>query len=251
MSVKALIDRIKPYAKGWSRTGTKGILPLIQEGQDELFNWDSEYMHFVPTTNEGFPPYLQTTDGTYRYSINATNIGTPLVQSIGGTNRTVRCRRVLKVFVDTSKDYDYQRRWLGDPYFISYRNPYRRTNERMLVADVPVRGSPSLENTEAYVEFPENPGTTTDIYFIDFIWEPPRLTAETIPLVVPLTYERALHDYALGMIEQESNGKEGERLKRFYEGDLMRGRESWVDKFRNEVDIGATIDDWKTQLKEC
>ena len=251
MSTKALIDRVKPYAKGFSRTGTKGILNLVQRGQDLLFNEESDYMRFIPTDNQGFPAYLQTTDGEYNYNINSTTLASTLQKSIGGTNRTIRCKRVLKIFVDTSTNYDFNRRWIGDPYVIGYNNPYRTSNDRIRVADIPCRNEPALENTEALVRFPDNPGTTTDIYFCDFIWEPPRLTAETIPLVVPTLYEEAIEDYVLGTIEKYSNGKTGERLMRFFTGDPRTGEPSWIEKFQTEMDMGASIGNWKTELKEA
>ena len=247
MSIKASIDRIKPYANGWSRTQ---ILNLYQQGQDELMNGEEAYMHFIPTDNEGFPPYLQTTDGTYRYNINNINLASTLVKNIGSVDRAVRCKRVIMVFVDPSNDNEYTRKWMGQTTMVGYNNPFRRTNERIFMARIPCSNSPALENTEAYVEFPDNPGTTTDQYFCDCIWEAPRLTAETIPLVVPVMYEKALEDFALGTIEQFSNGKMGERLNRFYYGNPDRQIPSWINQFQTEMDIGATIDDWQTELME-
>jgi len=224
MSTKSLIDYIKPRAKGWSRNS---ILSLIQEGQDMFFDYDSAYMHFVSTDNKGYPPYLLTTADTYRYNVVSANLSATLTKTIGGTDYDVRCREVVRVLVDTSVDYDYNRTWVGEPFVWTFSNPYRTDTDRTMMAQIPINQSPALEDTSAYIEFLEDPGTSTEIYFIDFLWEPPRLTAETIPLVVPKLYEIALRDYVIGTIQLDENGKQSDRLTKF--------EQYWIPKFRTEV----------------
>lgn len=235
MSTTALVDRIVPWANNWDRTGTRSILNLIQQGQDELLDYDEWYMRFVGT-NKGFPPYLTTTAGTYAYDVKTANLGETLEKTIGGTAYAVRCRQVLRVFVDTTTDYDYNRRWVGLPYIIGFDNPYRTSNDRVNVADIPVRTYPALENTDAQIIFIEDPGTTTEVYFVEMAWEAPRLDSESIPLVVPTIYENALEDYVIGTIEQFSNGKWNERLEGFY-----RGPNSWITRYQQEMGEGAQI----------
>lgn len=233
MSTKALVDRIAPYAKGWSRTGTKSILNLIEQGQDELIDFDSDYMIYIGTDNEGFPPYLTTTASTYKYEItiaNLTNI-TSLVKNIGGTDRTIRCRQVIDVYIDVSSANDYNKRWMGRPAIHYYPNPYSVETERINVASVPVDSYPALEDTAAYIIFKEDPGTTTTTYFVKFAWEAPRLTSEQIPLAIPKHFEQALRDYVIGETQMLSNGKPNEFQMKF--------ENYWKPRFRTEMSSGA------------
>ena len=227
MSTKALIDRVQPFASGWSRTGTRSLLTLAKQGQDMLFDYDSPYMHFIGTDNKGFPPYLTTVAGTYRYDITTANLSTTLAKTIGGVSRNVRCREVAAIFVDTSENWDYTRRWIGEPYMWSFGNPYRASNDRTEFAKLPIHKEPALETTDAFIDFPEDPGASTDIYFVDILWEAPRLTAETIPLVIPELYEMALEKFMIGRIQELSSGQPSGQMKEFLD--------YWVPKFRSEV----------------
>lgn len=227
-----LISRIIPHANGWTRVGNRSILKLIEQGQDELLDSLDERRIFISTDNEGFPPYLHTTAGTYRYEITSANLSATLAVTIGGTSYSVRCKDIKRVFIDTSVEYDYHHRWLGQPYIYSYVNPYTTTDERITVADVKVRSQPALENTTAYIDFMNDPDTTTDRYFCEFTWEAPRLTAETVPLILPTRFYRAMEDYALGRIQEYANGKTNEFMLRF--------NNYWVPEFREAQRRGAT-----------
>jgi hypothetical protein len=236
MSTKALIDRIVPFAEGYSRTGTRSIIKLIEEGQDILFEAECPLTTFVGTDNTGFPPYLETTDGTETYEIANANLSENLVRTIGGTSRAVNCRRGYRVFVDVTNN-DYTRKWLGLPGVNFYPNPYAINNTREYVANVPCEFTERLENDNATVRFPFNPGTNTTMYFIEMIWEPLRLTAETIPLCVPLRYEPALFYYVMGQIQLFANGKPNDYMAMF---------EAERVKFQNDMTRGIQKDNWET-----
>jgi len=233
MSTKSLIDRIVPFAPGWNRsTGKQNILKLIEQGQDEYFEYDAPYMRYLGTDNEGFPSYLKTQDNVFKYDIIAANMSaTSLVKTIGGTDRAIRCRRVIKVFVDISYNTEYGIRWIGEPYVYYLQNPYTTNINRTMVADVPVDSYPALEDTPAYVIFKENPGTKDATYFVEFVWEPPRLTSENIPLAIPLGYEEGLEEYVLGYIQRRSHGKVSEPQMDF--------RNYWAPRFRSEMSAMA------------
>lgn len=245
MSTKSLVDRIIPYAPGWSRsTGNRSILRQIQQGQDEYFEFDAPYMRYLGTDNQGFPPYLKTQDGTYKYEIIPANLSaTSLVRTIGGIDRTIRCRRVVKVFVDISYNTEYGIRWIGAPYVYYYQNPYTTNINRTMVADVPVDSAPALEDSPAYVIFKENPGTHENRYFVDFVWEAPRLTSEQIPLVVPENYEEGLEEYVLGKVQRRSHGRVSEPQMDF--------RNYWVPRFRSEMSAMAKSFQLKVQARIC
>ena len=227
MSTKALIDRVQPFASGWSRTGVRSLLTLAKQGRDLLFDYDSPYMHFTSTDNKGFPPYLTTVAGTYRYDLMTANLSATLAKTIGGTAYSVKCRKVVRIFVDLSLDYDYNTSLLGNPYLHGFFNPYSTTDTRVAVANIPFTQSPGLEDTDAYIDFLEDPGTSTDRYFVDFLWEPPRLTAETIPLVVPEIFEQAIEKYMIGRIQEYASGQPSNQMREFIE--------YWIPKFRHEA----------------
>ena len=234
MSTKSTVDRIAPYATNWARVGNRSILALMQEAQDELFDTDLKNLIWIDPENEGYPPYLNTTAETYQYSITAANLVgvSSITRSIGGTDRVVRARKVLRVFIDTtSGDYDYDKRWLGAPAIYRSQNPYSQQSTRISISSVPVDSYPALEGTTAYIIFKEDPGTTTDKYFVEFAWEPPRLTSESIPLAVPRLFENALEDYVFGKIQKYENGKTNDNLTKFYG--------YWRTRFKKEIYSGA------------
>ena len=240
-----LIDRIEPLTGQWSRaTGQLSLLALVQEGQDELFDCSAPGLLWKGTDNKGWPPYLITVDGTYNYDITAANLSniTSITQTVNGTSYAVRPRKVMKVFVDTGKDFIFDRQFIGEPYIYAFNNPFRASNDRVQVADIPVSSYPATENDATKITFPSSPDDTTDIYFVSFAWEPPRLTSETINIAVPTKFYQALMDYVIGRVSQMDNGKENDRLARFYSGyDAGAGGwvASWKDQFQEFYSDGA------------
>jgi hypothetical protein len=223
MSTQTLVTKIKKYAKGW---GDPEIRDLIQQGQDELFCDDALGMRFIGGSNKGFPPYLQTVAGTYRYNISAANLSEALSITIGGALRTILPNQVIAVFVDAST-LNYGDLETGEPYFYQYGDSIERT----VMEKVPVRSFPAAGDTPATVEFFEDPGTTTDKYFCEFTYLPPRLTSNAIPLYVPVEFERALQDYAIGEVQSLENGKYNEWQQKF--------ETYWKPRFVSKMSTGA------------
>ena len=247
MSQKTLIDRIVPYAKNWSRTGTNSIQQLVSEARDELFEYDAPYMNFIdPADNKGYPPYLLTTNEVYKYEISAANLSiASMVKTFNGTDYAVTCRRVERVFIDVTRDNVYDQSWVGRPALSHFFNPYTQQTTRLYVADIAVESYPALEDgTNAYIVFKENPGTTTTRYFVQFIWQPPPLVSEAIPLCIPKEYEKAIEDYVIGKIKRRANGKMSEDEQRFYT--------YWLPRFRQQVlTSGAQSNDRTTIPIPC
>lgn len=230
MSQKTLIDRIVPHANGWSRTGTNSIQQLVSEARNILFEYDGPFMNFVdPADNEGFPPYLTTSAGVYKYEITATNLSVAsLVKSFNGTDYPVTCRQVQRVYVDATRSNIYGHSWVGKPALSFKLNPYTRQTTRLYIAEIAVDSFPALEDgTAAYIVFKNDPGATTEYYFVEFLWKPPPLVSESIPLCVPEEYENAIEDYVIGKIKRRSNGKMSEDEARFWN--------FWLPRFRQNV----------------
>lgn len=221
MSLQALITRIEPHASGYSRTK---ILTFVQDAIDSLFDDLGPSSQFIPSDNEGFPPYLKTTDTVYQYSVVNANLTSTLQKSINGTNYPIRCRQVLAIFIDVTET-EFDDRWSSTPYVFCPISLYStRMTEKLEVANVPFDFIPPNETDPAAIIFKDNPGTTTDKYFIHFTWEPPRLTAETGPLVINTDYFPAVIDYCIGQIQMLSNGKPNEFQNKF--------ESFWKPKFR-------------------
>lgn len=244
MSLKTLIDGIVPFANSWSRPS---ILKLIGEARDELFEFDGPYNIFIdPSDNKGYPPYLQTVDGTYKYEITAANLSVAsLVRNFNGTDYPITCRQVQRVFIDMTRNNEYGLTWVGEPAQYHNVNPYTNQTTRLTIASIGVDSYPALEDgTSAYITFKENPGTTTDKFFVEFLWSLPPLTSESIPLCIPKEYEKAIEDYVIGKIKRRSNGKVSEDETRFYT--------FWIPRFHQKVlTAGAQANNNNAQPRTC
>lgn len=247
-TLKQIIDRLKPYCGDWERsTGDLSLIDLIQEAQDNLFDYDAPGMRYLGTDNLGWVPYLTTTSDTYEYEITASNLTniSSLVRTINSTDYPIRARKVIKVFVDAT-NIDYSKKWVGQPYMYSWQNPYSGDWSRMEVADIPVASWECTEEENARVIFKENPGTSTDKYFVTFSIEPPRLLSENVPLLIPIQFEPAIRAYVLGTIQMLENGKTNEHL----EG--RRGYYTyWKPRFNERMASADNTVNTKTRPRYC
>lgn len=188
----------------WTRnTGSLSILKLIEKGQDELLNSAIQSQIWRGTGNQGYPPYLTTQNNVYRYEITPDNLTgvTDLTVNIGGANRVVRAKQVLRVFVDaagiSNSDYGITRLNQAAPY---HYGSSEGTTRRLSVYKVPVESYEATENSVACIDFQINPGDSTQKYFVEFAWEAPRLSSEDIALVIPENFEEAIYDYVMGVV---------------------------------------------------
>lgn len=232
-----------PYCPGYSRlTGNRSVAVLIQKAQDKLFEYDNQYTHWVGTGNQGWPPYLVTVASTYQYDVADAYLSEPVIKTIGGTAYSVRPKRIIKVFVDTA-NIGYTDQWFGVPYYYAYSDPYGICTNRREIADVLVESWPALENTNAGVRFKKDPGASTQQYFVDFTWEPMRLTSESIPLCVPADYEEALEDYVIGKIQTRETGKISDRLAMF--------NSYWLPRWQQDMSQDAHTQVNQTRPRVC
>jgi hypothetical protein len=252
MSTKTLLDDIAPQVReGYSRsTGTRSLLALIQKGQDKLFRYDGPQFRYLGTDNLGWVPYIKTVAGVFEYEIVAANLNnvTSLVRVINGVSYPIRARTVLDVFVD-STNIDYGKRWIGEPYVFYWQNPYSTATSRLSVVGIPVDSYEATGLTSAKIIFKEDPGDSTDKYFIRFTIEPPRLTSESVPLIIPEYYEEAIEDYVIGTIQKRENGTVGDRWSLFHTN--RPGIPSWLSRFHQELSRGAQSDNTKIQSRIC
>jgi hypothetical protein len=110
-------------------------------------------------------------------------------------------------------------------------NPYYSGYNRLYVANIPTESMPAMENTNPTIDFKDNPGASTAKFFCEFLYRPPRLTAETVPLCVPEKFEDALQDYVKGKIEESAHGGTSELITRFIQ--------FWIPLFEKEFNRGT------------
>ncbi len=232
MSVKFLVDDIALKAPGWSRAR---ILRKLNDGQNWLFSKPCrQTIYLDPTT--GFPPYLTTVAGTFKYEIP------DVTMTVGGVSRSLRIWRVNQVFVDSSNitDYNYLGYgYLGEPFGFCGVNPYTNNTGKIEFKQVYVESYEARENDKAYILFKSDPGDTTNVYYVEGVIEPLQLTTESLPLTLPKRWEDALFDYVVGKIQDQGYGKDS-LTQRFHE--------FWAEKLWYEQSQGTQGDSPFTNL---
>jgi len=224
--------------------GRTRVLAYLDRAQRRMFSYDCAQTVFYNTSDPEFPwPILSTTAGTLSYDLSSCT----LLDSDGSTvsrtvdSRTVTIRRINKVFVDSS---DWQlagltRKYYGGSIQPMGINPYW-TSQRYANQFYEIPGIITDRNNDfgPTFTFGEDPGTHTDLYYIEMFYNAPELTAETTPMFIDAdVWEEALIDGVVGYIEDWRNG-ESKRLDRF--------RNYWLKKFWNSANEGS---DQKRPLK--
>jgi hypothetical protein len=219
MSTRTLLDKLVARASsGWNRsTGKRNLLAEVQNGRDALINSLGEDRLFRGTDNKGFPPYLKTVAGTYDYDITPENLSSGAIDiTIGGTKYSFVADIVRRLFVDvTEGGYDSTITWMSKPFLYADFNPYSLNTERLVISEVAVSSRPSLGSAAPSVTFPVDPGTENTKYFCEFYYKAPPLISESIPLMIPEEFEKALEDYVIGYIQECENGSPSNLFIRF------------------------------------
>jgi hypothetical protein len=246
MSTSGIIDRVLPWCPGWERSsGKKNLLKVLQQGVDMLFNFDDDCMIYRDTDNKGFPPYLITVAGTYRYSISSSNLSCSTIsRNIGGTDYTLTARKVRRIFIDSTViTPGYLDSWTGIPFRLNI-NPYNiGWQDRLYIAINQVSSQVGYENTPPFVDFQIDPGSHSDKFFCEFYVGAPRLLSESIKIPVPVEYEEALEDYVIGYVQKRESGRTNDNLERF--------TLEVVPKYQDNLRSAANTDEPYTPIRVC
>jgi hypothetical protein len=240
MSVQSLLDRLEArVGTGWERsTGNQSLIKIIEIGQDQLVEEVYDKRVWIDPGNDGYPPHLKTVAGTNSYDIIAANLNgvTSIVKNINGSDIEVVPELATKIFIDVTSSSAYSQM----PYAIEHYdiNPFSSDLTRIRIALIPVRVEPALENTPARVIFPFDPGTSDEKYYCEFLWQPPRLISEYIPLIVPLKFELALEEFVVGYCQEFEHGGLSDYIVTFFSQKRSNG-ESWTDRYKNYMHRGA------------
>jgi len=217
------------YAPEWSRTR---ILSYLDWAQRQMFCTDcAQHLYYNTSDETFFIPYLKTTENVLSYTID----DNALADSEGNDHpltyfgRSVTCRRVNRVFhsVTTLEGTQYDRRWYGEEFSLIGMNEYfSRRLYNIHFFEVPTVIINKSEIGSATITFGEDPGTTNNRYYVEFYFNPPPLTSESIPLVVNAdVWEMALIRGAVGRIEDIRNGQSA-KLQQFIKDDVPNYKQS-------------------------
>jgi hypothetical protein len=188
LSTKGIISRALPRCPGWSRSsGNKSLLKLLEQGIDELFEFDHDCMIYRGSDNNGLPPFLITVAGNYDYSIVAASLSCgDITRSIGGVAFNLTARKVKGVFIETINSL---------PQYTQYRNPSERPCFDTGISEIVVSSQPAYDTTAPAIKFQFDPGSYSDRYYVEFYVGAPRLTSEAIQIPMPATFEKYLEEY--------------------------------------------------------
>jgi len=233
-TVQSLITTIQDdYAPKIGRTL---LLGYVNRAVQALTGQNCAQMTFYNTSDDTFPfPILSTTAGTLEYEITAANLvdsdGSAVTLTVGGT--TVAIRNVKRLFVSTSvsKTNQYTPTFRGDALTLHGVNPYWKSrvysNSYQKVVGLLFD---KTETQAAKFVFMEDPGTETDLYYVEAYWQHPTVDSESDTLLIDQQqWEMALIDGVVGYIEDFQHG-ESRRLEKF--------QTYWKKKFAGEMNDG-------------
>jgi hypothetical protein len=160
--------------------GRVRILSWLDMVQGLMFNHDCGNTMCQDVANpSGFPyPILKTVAGTYEYEITDAN----LLHSIEINGYSTVCRSIAQLYIMSTDAYkiSYLMKFLGEKYTKLNPNPSRFPITYFQT--IACKQYPRREIQPAKVIFPEDPGTHTDLYYIDFYMKAIPLTDESIPM---------------------------------------------------------------------
>jgi hypothetical protein len=252
MSLSDILDRLQPWCPGWERTtGRKSLLSIVQQCLDRIYAIDHDSLIFRPgdeNDNRGFPPYLITTAGQYKYAIDGAN-----TLSCGAIFYTVPClsgpsfsstfipRKVRRVLVDVSNLGYYEDGYYGNNIISPVQSPFgviATTADRHSFAQVKVSTSSAMVSANSgyvppTVTFQSDPGSTTEKYFVEFYIMPKRLTGDDDEIPLPIQFEQAIEDGTRGRVQELESGSPSPMLQKF--------EEFWMPKIHSEIFATETV----------
>jgi hypothetical protein len=235
MNTQQLVALLKEdFAPGYANLK---LLSYVERAQNELFKSDCEQMIFVNRSDPVFPvPLLSTADGTLNYVPSASNlvdsVGTAISLTVNGYDVSVR--KINRVFIEESHDsFMYPGRFQGRDFSWCGVNPNWGQFSNTEFSEVPVMSYERSGITGAGFTFAENPGTSTDKFYVEFYFGPASLDSEQIPLSVDGdVWCEAFIMAVRGYIESSRNGR-----SELLDGPANMGsfRNYWIPKFRNSL----------------
>jgi len=197
------------------------ILYYLNWAQNTLFQCDCAQQIFVNNNDPTFPyPILHTTEGQLDYEIDDSTLfdstGAALAITLNGSSTTVRRVKSLFVAISESLNADYNPSYIGEQFNpIAINSLYANSLYNVTFYTVPNISFNMTNSGDAKIVFAEDPGTTTDRYYVEAYLNPVELTSKNIDLSINgEEWEMALIDGVVGRIEDFKNGT-SRRLEKF------------------------------------
>jgi len=180
-TVREVIDLVSYTANDWP---PERIILIINEIVREMQRGNTELAEYIdPTT--GLPYMLATTDGTYFYAM------------------PTLCRKIKNVLVRASAVTEtYSTRFQSQE--ISYLNEawYSLLNIKTWP-----KGVASVSGSDvASLIFPDNPGTTTGLYYVPYWYDPSEITSINSTIGVVTDYQGLLVEGVIARIQAYQYG---------------------------------------------
>lgn len=230
------------------------LLSYIERAQNEMFSTDSAQMLFFNKSDTSFPvPILVTTNEVLGYTPSASNLvdsdGSAISLTVGG--RDVSIRKINRVFIkDTKFSTTYNSRYGGKSYLWSGRSSYWNRENDITYSEMPIQLYEKSNLADANLVFAENPGASTDKYYIEFYYGAVSLDSEQIPLSVDGDkWAEAFIAAVRGYIEASRNGRSD-----MLDGDARTGsfRRYWIPKFRASMNSRKDkLRSLRMETREC
>ena len=169
-----LITILQEQFKGWNANGPRGVLHYLDVAHRAFRQLESEQTVYFDETN-GKLPYLDTTAGTYAYSLpsNCWKLAGVYVEA-GVTGSILDNLSLADYGLRTSNTHKIEEVVLSGITYVRIHN---------------VRSWPSTEAAVARMAFSDDPGTTTDVYNIKYYKKPVELYSDSIQLEVEPPYD--------------------------------------------------------------
>lgn len=181
-----LVTNIQRRCSGWTITGSRGILPVLNDVHRYMVARDCENNLAIDSTT-GMPPYLDTVEGTVEYEL------------------PTNARKLKAVFIEQPSYGDagisvineyYNRRSRWDDFF--YRG-YKYYN-------VPLTSRPRNRNRNPVLWFRDDPGTQEDYYFLAYYINARDISSVGIQLDIEEQYHMLVEDGVVARIRQVEYG---------------------------------------------
>lgn len=246
--ITSLLEEIDPSI---SRPRYREYLNRIQRA---LFNNDCAQSVWYNTADISFPwPVLKTVAGTLEYEITAANLinsAGAAISSIAVNGVTVAPRRIRSVFISTASIVasGYNPKFRGAEITPIGINPYwqrKLYNNRYYSAVGQPFDKTDLQGCKWI--FDDDPGATTNCFYVEFFYAPPNISAETgagsYMVLDSDKWEQCIYDGVAACIEDMANGG-SQKFQKF--------QEYWIPRFLQGMNEGSEMrTPLRMPIREC
>jgi hypothetical protein len=204
------IDRIKRKVPDASRAD---ILNVLDEIQTIVYSQDC--LQTLKLESTGLPPLLVTTKGVYQY------------------NAPSDCRRIESIVTQSLSVNRSRSRPVGP------KKEYYFRNKGFYKVSASTRDANITDLAKIFLE--EDPGDTTNVYYLIYFIKPTPLTSEDVQLTLPEEVHYLVRNAVIAMYTTEDYGESG------FDNDVIKNT---ARKIRNSLNRGYQGNVGETPIRE-